>query len=113
MMQVVEIVTWNKNLHADQDALGCAEDIGEAEPDLVPVPWAQWWCGHGRAIDVLLGEPDDEAGVEQSDKRGHAQHGSLFARLRVRKAKQLLGVPEEDLDAPPARVGYPFTSQAM
>ena len=30
-MQVLGIVTWNKNLHAVQGALGGAKDIGEAE----------------------------------------------------------------------------------
>src|ERR1039458_1378773 len=97
---------WNKNVHVDDGALGGAEDVSEAEADLVPVPRAQGRRGDsGHTIDVL-DEPDDEGGVEQADERSDAQDGFLLSRLRVGEAEQLLAFPEKDLDAPAARVGF-------
>jgi len=97
LLQVIDITTWNKNIHVGDGTLCGTKDIGKAEADLVSVPRPHGQRGDGHPVDVL-NEPEDEGGVEQANERCDAQDGGLLSRLGIGEAEQLLAFPEEDLD---------------
>src|SRR5271156_179864 len=106
-MQVVGMPAWNKNVHVGNGTLSGAEDIREAEANLVSVPGPYGQGRNGHTVDIL-DEPDDEGGIEQADERSDAQDGGLLSRLRVGEAEQLFCFPKKNLDTPSAGIGLQY-----
>ena len=79
-MQVLGSVEWNQNVDAVEGTTCGAEDVGEGEAALVRVPRSDRKLGQ-RALECAIGKPEDEDGVEESDKGSDAKHRRFLARL--------------------------------
>src|SRR3972149_9173565 len=88
-----------KNGEPGEHALRGAEDICKRQSTLVRIPRPERRGGE-RALPRVLGEPEDQRGVDHPDERRGAFDGGALASRRIREAQELLEVPEADLDGP-------------
>src|SRR5580704_12511143 len=96
-------MTWIQNVEWRQGALGGAEDIGEGEPALVPIPRTYRWSSKGGSVSTLSA-PDDERRVNESDEWRHALDRGALASGGIGEAERLLQLAEADLDIPAAGI---------